>query len=549
MLWAKESNKKSALYVDIMKLSGRSVNITYNTLFANTKTMPKKSDRVSLTKRGRGNMLFGMRDWAQAMELYNECLCYAESGSTNISLAYANRSACFFKMNMYDECLTDIELATKAGYPAHLMPKLDNRKAECLKLIEAGAQKEIGPKLSFEADKQLPCMANVLKVVRDSNGDYSIVAKEDIDVGQTIAYEEAFSKYLYVRPGWKCNLCLERNTNLVPCNVCPSAMFCHKKCQENFLHEFECGKGISDDTHINGINMKEIRLLLQVIQMSEFSSADDLMNFVEETIASDPKKLPEHLTDAKSKYETYLKLKIGKTFVASEVWSAVVQRIYNFLLEIPKISAMFQSKKHRHFLMHLIGQHSKVSNSNAYNLNVPMRDGTSKPFYCQIGLMTRYFQYACNPNVVNFDYDGDMMFITARPVKKGEQLFLSYFWPLIPNKQERQKALWEQRELVCRCSFCEGTSASLAQQKRMKDDPDYRYIAYHYDTFASGSKESEQKVLDKCTAFLKRYAQVPWSNQIGKVVNAYKFTLATKVASSNVPWRCVEYEENSDFYV
>lgn len=78
------------------------------------------------------------------------------------------------------------------------------------------------------------------------------------------------------------------------------------------------------------------------------------MNFVEKTVNNDPKKLPEHLTDELSKYETYLKLKIWKTFVGSEVWSAAVLRIYKFLLEIPEISAMFQSEKQRRFLMHLV---------------------------------------------------------------------------------------------------------------------------------------------------------------------------------------------------
>lgn len=545
MLWAKESDKKSALYVDITKLSSRSTRRTYNVLFAKSKTIPKKDEKIALAKKERGNRLFAAKQWAPATEAYNECLCYAKQGSPIISLAYANRSACFFRLKMYAECLVDIELATNAGYPAESMPKLEKRKEECMELLQ-DAESTGGPKLSFDPDEQFPCMANVLKIVRDSNGNYAMVAKEDIDIGQTIAFEEAFSKYLYVRPGWKCNICLKRNSNLVPCNECVGAMFCHDKCQSHYLHEFECGKGISNDSHINGINMKEIRLILQVIHM--FPTADELMRFVEEIIAGDQKQLPERLTDAKSKYETYLKLKIGKSFAESEVWSAVVQRIFNFLMEIPQISAMFESKKHRRFLMHLIGQHSKVSNSNATNLNVPIRDGQTKPFYCQIGLIHRYFNYSCAPNVANFDYDGDMMFITARPVKKGEQLFTSYFWPLITNKSQRKQALWEQREIICHCSLCEGTVATSAQQQQMRNDSDYRFVAMFADTYTSSCQESEQQMLDKCAAFLKRFADVPWSNEIAKAVNAYKFSLATKIAKNDVPCQHIEYEFNTDLF-
>lgn len=546
MLWAKESNKKSALYVDIMSLCSRSTKHTYNTLFAEKKSIPKKDEKISLSRKERGNKLFAMHQWAQAMEAYNECLCYAKPGSPLISLAYANRSACFFHLKMYAECIVDIELAINAGYPAHSMPKLEKRKEECMKHLQ-DEQPTAGPKLSFDPDEKFPCMANVVEVVRDSNGDYSLIAKEDIDIGQTIAYEEAFTKFLYVRPGWKCNICIKRSSNLVPCNECTGAMFCHNKCQGHFLHKFECGKGISNDTHINGINMKEIRLMLQAIHM--FPTADDLMRFVEEVINSDQKKLPECLTDAKSKYETYLKLKLGKGFEASEVWSAVVLRIYNFLMEIPQINAMFESKRHRRFLMHLIGQHSKVSNSNAYNLNVPVRNGQTKPFYCQIGLIQNYFNFSCAPNVANFDYDGDMMFITARPVKKGEQLFKSYFWPLIPNKQQRKQELWQQREVICHCTLCEGTIATVQQQRQMQNDPDYRYVKLHNNTYYSGGPDNDQRVLDKCAAFLKRFADVPWSMEIGEAVNAYKFSLATKVANNDIASQYIEFEENEELFL
>ena len=42
------------------------------------------------------------------------------------------RSACFFQLKKYDDCLTDIELALEAGYPTHIVYKLYIRQCKCL---------------------------------------------------------------------------------------------------------------------------------------------------------------------------------------------------------------------------------------------------------------------------------------------------------------------------------------------------------------------------------------------------------------------------------
>lgn len=42
------------------------------------------------------------------------------------------RSACFFALQNYKNCLTDIELALEAGYPTHMVYKLYIRQCKCL---------------------------------------------------------------------------------------------------------------------------------------------------------------------------------------------------------------------------------------------------------------------------------------------------------------------------------------------------------------------------------------------------------------------------------
>lgn len=121
MLWQKESNNENALYVDIFSLTGnrRSCVLVYE---KTTQSKPvicmEKNDEKSLIRRNAGNDFFKQeRSWIDAMEVYNEAM----------GIAYTNRSSCFFNIDMYKECLLDIELAKKNGCPDRLIPKLDER--------------------------------------------------------------------------------------------------------------------------------------------------------------------------------------------------------------------------------------------------------------------------------------------------------------------------------------------------------------------------------------------------------------------------------------
>ena len=54
------------------------------------------------------------------------------SDSNDLSLAFANRSACYQKMRGYDLAVRDIELALSSGYPEDKAFKLYERKGKAL---------------------------------------------------------------------------------------------------------------------------------------------------------------------------------------------------------------------------------------------------------------------------------------------------------------------------------------------------------------------------------------------------------------------------------
>lgn len=57
-----------------------------------------------------------------------------------LSLAFANRSATLFQLNLFEDCLLDVEHAIEFGYPSNQLHTLMLRKALCLKALEQHAE-------------------------------------------------------------------------------------------------------------------------------------------------------------------------------------------------------------------------------------------------------------------------------------------------------------------------------------------------------------------------------------------------------------------------
>ncbi|XP_055298558.1 SET and MYND domain-containing protein 4-like [Sitodiplosis mosellana] len=528
MLWKKESSQKDALYVDFFLLKGHAaLNRFYSAIESHYEDSTcEKSDEKSEKKRNEGNKLFQEREWAAAMEKYNESLSYAKHGSKNISLAFANRSACFFNMKRYNECLIDIGLAVEAGYPEDLMPKLDKRRADSLKRIESGAQliDDFGLKMDFAADEKFPCMANVLNIKQGGDGDFSVFAKTDIDVGQTIAVEKAFTTCLYTRFGWRCNLCLKQNTNLIACDKCTVAMFCHDGCQSSPLHGYECGLKFAGHNQMLGALMNEIRTIIKVVNM--FANIDELMDFVEQAITTDPNELPHALLDEKSKYRAFLKLPYLQSCAQQDEFIPIVFCIYKTLIGMPKINALFKLQKHSRFLMHLIAHHNQVANNNSIRIRSSIQLNERREMCCHAGLIKHFFKHSCAPNVLWTDRDGHSVIITIRPVSKGQELTMFYFDILMEPKLNRQKILWENKQFVCNCTRCDGNTASRTQRKRITSDSNYQKIV------SKSGRDDSQTMMDKCEMFLRTYNQIPWCDEIGRVVCAYISIIRTRLIGS-----------------
>lgn len=149
LLWKKESNGTS--YVDIFASINKSSmeKMLQNLKIGIAVKHNKKNNQLATKYRLEGNAEIADKNWRDAMRLYNVSLRFAEIGTENEGLAYGNRSFCFFKLGMFDKCITDIEMALMSNYPSEKMSKLKERRAYCLQQIEKKKPIEKGEESTY----------------------------------------------------------------------------------------------------------------------------------------------------------------------------------------------------------------------------------------------------------------------------------------------------------------------------------------------------------------------------------------------------------------
>lgn len=361
MLWQKEESKDT-VYVDIFgpKCSTR-VHKKANDEMAACKGEKEwqKNNECARNELNLGMSLLELKDYINAIECFNKCLCFAEIGTEIHGIAFAKRSSCFYHLKMYDKCLIDIELAKKANCSRNHMKTLNQRIDECKKFINDGIlMQSNGPALSYEPNEQLPILANAVNVETNPEGQQRIIANDDLKVGDTIFVEACEFGETHGAKYKNCALCLKSSENLIPCGECTAAMFCYEKCQENFFHEIECAvkpfEILTDNTVIN-FRLPIVRSILMAIQL--FSSVDELIQFVEETVNMTSSNTPEITSDAKSKYRAFLQ---SPAVPVCHPYLPLVFSIFKTFLNQVGIADMFKSKKYRRFLAHLMVKHFLV---------------------------------------------------------------------------------------------------------------------------------------------------------------------------------------------
>lgn len=547
-LWKKDSNKKDAMYVNIFKaqqyepkwLKSVQDKMTSKIEIFKLSNPWQKDDTVAVEIREMGNSRFAHRAWHQAIQYYNESLCFAKPDSEHISLAYANRSACFYQMMLYDKCLIDIELAKKWNYPQRLMSKLDKRHDDCKKLINAGQSVQADkPKLSSDPNDQFSFLADSVRI--DFHESRRIVATTDLSVGQTIFLEPPYIGETLAGKYKTCNICLSANENLIPCDGCTVAMFCNGKCKQNDLHRFECGIkkcAIVTNSYPVNIRMPLVRSIMMAV--NNFPTIDALMEFVEKIMSNKTVDV-QGLDEETTKYSEFLKMKPVQysTDLIPVLWA-----MYKMMMKDTNIANVFNTIKYQRFLMHLILKHLLILNRSAsfQDWNFANQNNNFKQYKAKIAfhlnLSQSLFEHSCAPNIAFVLANGFTSGIVMRPVKAGEQLFVIQSESLPKSYSERQKILQMTYGIQCKCELCEPQCSALRSNRNIATNSDFQ--------FALQCCREQTPNPEILITVLNKFGRKRWCRELDMVYTLYALLYRTQaLVSSNdeIPDHLIDWDD------
>lgn len=403
-----------------------------------------KHDSKSLEFRQSGHKWFSQqgKHHFDALENYNESLCFAENNSENLSLSYASRAAVYYDWKLYQLSYDNIQMAKNSGYPDRLMNELVTLQTKCKKRKKKGKRQfknvEIfEPSLSFNAHQKVPFIANCLDIRKNTKYGRFIITNRNLYSGQILAVEERYLAVVLPKLRYqRCTNCLkENNLSLMPCSSCTGAMFCSQICYDEAhkaFHQFECP--IIDFIHetCNRIQLVALRSTLKAFECYE--SVDELRDTLSNI---DNIEVTAFSCDypAKSKKEEFLKILSFPTKQSERIpndlfgVAAVTAVLYDQLMERTNFKFLLPNERDQDVLMELLFRFLQIARMYYHTLSLSNRQYHS-PQGGVIGSATFPFcsliNHSCAPNIIRIPFGTKMVIFVLRKIKKGEQLFDNY---------------------------------------------------------------------------------------------------------------------------
>lgn len=478
-------------------------------------TLPElqvKSTASARTARCEGNELFKAKKFEAALQAYTKCVASApgEEGS-ELSLAFANRSACLFHMNRFEACLQDISYALHCGYPSELCYKLHFRAGKCLmaqgeiecainsfddarmslgkaqldekhaKLWIADIDKSLSeceglytakngdsasakekqkttailpeaPKLSA-TNPVYQSLAKVCSVEHSTSKGRHIVALEDIAPGDVILVEKPYASVLLPQ-NWltHCHNCLCRCIAPIPCLYCRDALFCSVSCRQqawHSYHEAECG--ILNIISVSGIG-KFGYLAVRTVVLAKKGGLLKRLPTNESCLAH----------GQSSEYERIYNL-VAHTDdrSAHDVFKRSLMAM--FLLKCLTMTEFCDGSKEVEVTLvggHLL-HHLQMLPCNAHEISELRLDttavATSEQHEIGAGIYANLslFNHSCDPSVTRNFCGTKCVMRAIKTVRKGEEVCDNYgALYAVQCKEDRQAKLQKQYYFTCSCTPC-----------------------------------------------------------------------------------------------
>lgn len=492
--------------------------------------MNRKSDKKSESLRAEANRLYVQKKFFEALVKYNESLCFAENGSENAGLAFANRSAVYFEAKLYDKCLNNIELARQHNYPQKNLENLAKREAKCREAKD-GLECKSSPwdffKLSYPPKKENPFIADCLEVKTSAKHGRHIVTNRPLKVGDVVLVDDPTFKVIKADSRYatcygsnasqRCANCLNDNLlDLFACPSCCKTMFCSLKCLQaaKSHHDFECE--IVDDLLSSGLVHIVTRIFLEGLSAFD-GNLGEMKSFIAQHGASAPAVFNiDTLNDKKQKFLATLSL----------TWSESTGELFDSCLKMfaktEKLTKIFKTDPP--FMISVLGRLVTVGTHYVHGIGGWSRnqngmenfDEKKHPSQYQqlIGngcnLVSSLINHSCAPNIRRMNVDDKAVVIVIRPVLKGDQLFDSYRpnFNVMPRSQRRETLL-KDYGFECDCEACTNDWPLNAELKVADEELLQFAWETHEDLPFLTCDEAKEKLKACCELFAKNHRNFP----------------------------------------
>ncbi|CRK96541.1 CLUMA_CG009872, isoform A [Clunio marinus] len=458
-----------------------------------------KSNKIAESFNLKASECLAAGKYTEALENYNQSLRFAVNKSQMLSDAYAGRSKIYYEVNQLENCLKNIKKSLQTCINDEKCRKIESLREKCLDQINLSTSEKKENvtseffKLSHPQHKRVPFIAGCLEVrENDVYGRY-IATTSDLKPGDIVVIEEPFYKVLDPkRRHTRCAICLKQNMlNLFPCVKCSNAMFCSRVCSESVVHRYECND--SKDDSFDKLLLQ--RMFYQAIEIT--GSLEELQKLMNRQTSSKT-ILDFDFSDPKNSMNDKNRILATTSLAEREPWSAEAYAKYESVTQQLQI----ETEDERKFLQNYLVRCLKSMTVNFFHFFwSPTKIEGQGLALCSLAA---YFAHSCDPNVEKIDVDNKFVFITKKPIKAGEQLFMNYdrFSFLTHTLKDRQDYFNKIYTFQCACNACKDDYPMLNKLPRIDEkfiEPETKFESI------AVAKLQYQKNCDYISANMDRY--------------------------------------------
>lgn len=437
-----------------------------------------KCDEKSAEYRIQGNKFYANNEFIDAVEMYNKSLCFATS-SRNLALAYANRSAVCFSLEMYSTCLSNIEWARENDYPAEKMSTLELRAEKCRRLIAEGATSDDSLlelcgeeylKLTHPAHPKLPFIADCLDIKSNEEFGRHVITKKRLCPGDIVCIESPFANHLWPSHLYKhCYHCSKNSwLTLIPCQLNTEVMFCSEKCRsEAFGSYYKYTVDI-----INEITRTCPNLYMSTLQVffEALTACDGSLEKLKEVYDEADNNPGLTILDVDNPYDPINKFRVINTCQTHEdkrdpmlkfLYCGTIARIVHLFLHYTKLTDLIKTEDDRDFYRSFLYRHAQIAMVNNHEVGTSVKkkseivSGIAVSSSQGIFPFTVMLSHSCSSNVERVCGVDKFYLFVVRTIEPNEQLFDRYCCAFdFEDLATRQKMIRKNYLFDCKCEAC-----------------------------------------------------------------------------------------------